>query len=255
MVMKARYLIIAVVGSVGILIGSAARISAQDFNYTARESHLIKHRDGWLRISQSGVEFNSKSGEDNRCWAYIDIELFEILSPRKIKIHTYSDRDFLPGTDLEFTYEIVNGQLSQQVRDFLRSRISRPLVTEVWKEPGTPEAVIPVKHLHRFGGCQGILRVYKDFLVFESTTEHDSRSWRWTDLQSIGKPGPYRFEVLTYEPETAGPKRSYNFELKELMPERIYDQIWARVYRPALPTDKRETIGKRPARTQPTGSQ
>jgi hypothetical protein len=253
--MKARCLVIAVVGLVGMLVGSAARVSAQEFNYRARESHLLGHRDGVLRISESVVEFNTKSGEDNRCWAYLDIELFEILSPRKIKIHTYRDREFLPGTDLEFTYEIVNGQLNHQVRDFLRCRITRPFVTEVWKEPGVPEAVIPVKHLHRFGGCQGFLRVYKDFLVFESTTEHDSRSWRWTDLQSIGKPGPYRFEVLTYEPETAGPKRSYNFELKELMPERIYDQIWARVYRPALPTYQRDTIGKRPARTQPSGNQ
>jgi len=93
-------------------------------------------------------------------------------------------------------------------------------------------AQIPVKHLHRLSGCQGILKVYADALVYEAQDGHDSRSWRWTDIRAVGRPDVDRFEVLTFEPQTGGPKRSFNFILKEPLPDRTYDLIWSRVFRP-----------------------
>jgi len=95
-----------------------------------------------------------------------------------------------------------------------------------------PLAQIPVKHLHHFNGCLGVLKVYSDRLVFEAQDGHDSRSWRWTDIRAVGRPDIDRFEVLTFEPQTGGPKRSFNFILKEPLPDKMYDLIWSRVFRP-----------------------
>ena len=132
------------------------------------------------------------------------------------------------------TFKIVEGEIDQKVSDFLRERIARPLVTSFTKDEtdNAPLAQIPVKHLHRLSGCQGVVRVYADRLVYEANDGHDSRSWRWTDIRGIGRPDIDRFEVLTFEPKTGGPKRSFNFILKEPLADQTYDFVWSRVYRP-----------------------
>jgi hypothetical protein len=166
-------------------------------------------------------------------WTYTDIKLFEILSPTRVRIWTYQNRKLLLGQEESLTFKIIDGHIDQQVSDFLRERITRPLVTSLTEEPeSAPLAQIPVKHLHRFSGCQGVLKVYADRLVYEALDGHDSRSWRWADIRAVGRPDIDRFEVLTFEPQIGGPKRSYNFILKESMPDRIYDLIWSRVFRP-----------------------
>lgn len=151
-----------------------------------------------------------------------------------MRIWTYQNRKLLLGQEENLTFKLVEGEIDQRVSDFLRERIARPLVTSLTKEESesTPLAQIPVKHLHRLSGCQGVLKVYTDRLVYEAQDGHDSRSWRWTDIRAVGRPDIDRFEVLTFEPQTAGPKRSYNFILKEPLPHKTYDLIWSRVFRP-----------------------
>jgi hypothetical protein len=61
---------------------------------------------------------------------------------------------------------------------------------------------------------------------------HDSRSWRWSDIRSVGRSDIYRFDVETFEPQLGASSRSFNFILKEQMADKIYDLIWSRVYRP-----------------------
>ncbi len=136
------------------------------------------------------------------------------------------------GRDERLTFEILEGKIDQKVSDFLRERIARPFATSLVEEQAAPLAEIPVKHSHRFGGCEGTLKVFADRLVYESQTGHDSRSWRWTDIRSISRPDIYRFDVETFEPQIGASSRSFNFILKEQMPDKTYDLIWSRVYRP-----------------------
>lgn len=77
-----------------------------------------------------------------------------------------------------------------------------------------------------------MLKVYADRLVYESQTGHDSRSWRWTDIRSVGRSDIYRFDVETFEPQIGASSRSFDFILKEQMPDKTYDLIWSRVFRP-----------------------
>jgi hypothetical protein len=209
-------------------------VTAQEFTYKVQQDLFKGHRDGDLIISTNGVEYRSKKAKDSRVWTYTDIKLFEILSPTRVRIWTYQNRKLLLGQEESLTFKIIDGQIDQQVSDFLRVRITRPLVTSFTKEEteSAPLAQIPVKHLHRWSGCQGFLKVYADRLVYEAQDGHDSRSWRWTDIRAVGRPDIDRFEVLTFEPQTGGPKRSFNFILKEPLPDKTYDLIWSHVFRP-----------------------
>ena len=231
--MKLKYFTVCAIVSACFVFLLALQVNAQEFTYKVQQDRFKGHRDGELIISGNGVEYRAKKEKDSRVWTYTDIKLFEILSPTRVRIWTYQNRKLLLGQEESLTFKIIDGQIDQQVSDFLRERISRPLVTSFTKESeSTPLAQIPVKHLHRFNGCQGILKVYADRLVYEAQDGHDSRSWRWTDIRAVGRPDIDRFEVLTFEPQMGGPKRSYNFILKEPLAEKTYDLIWSRVFRP-----------------------
>ena len=232
--MKLKYFTVCAIVSACVVFLLALQVNAQEFTYKVQQDLFKGHRDGELIISANGVEYRAKKEKDSRVWTYADIKLFEILSPTRVHIWTYPNRKLLLGQEESLTFKIIDGEIDQKVSDFLRERIARPLVTSLTKEEteSAPLAQIPVKHLHRWSGCQGILKVYADGLVYEAQDGHDSRSWRWTDIRAVGRPDIDRFEVLTFEPQTGGPKRSFNFILKELMPDRTYDLIWSRVFRP-----------------------
>jgi len=215
-----------------LLLTLTQSVWAQEFTYKVQQDRLIGHRDGELIISTRGIEYRAKKEKDSRMWTYTDIKLLEILSPTRMRVWTYQNRKLLLGQEESLTFKIIDGQIDQTVSDFLRQHIARPLVTSFTSEDGEPLAQIAVKHLGILSGSQGTLKVYSDRLVYEAQDGHDSRSWRWADIRAVGRPDIDRFEVLTFEPQSGGPKRSYNFILKEPLADKTYDFIWSRVYRP-----------------------
>ena len=226
--MKAKFVYVS-----ALLVLIVTTVAAQEFKYTVELDRTIGHRDGELIITDKGVEYRAKREKESRTWNYDDIKLFEILSPTRLRIQTYRDRKLYLGKDESVTFKIAEGQLDHNISNFLRERTTRPFVTTfVDQSERTSIAEIPVKHSHRFGGCEGILKVYSDKLEYEAKTGHNSRSWRWIDIRSVGRSDLYRFEVETFEPEIGASSRSFNFILKERMADEIYELIWGRVYRP-----------------------
>lgn len=238
--------ICAALAGAALVLMLALQVHAQEFSYKVQQDRTIGHRDGELVINESGIEYRAaKREKENRSWSYKDdIKLLEILSSTKIRIWTYKDRKLFLGKNENLTFKIVDGQLDQSVSDFLRERLSRPFVTSFLEGTRTALAEIAVKHSHRFGGCEGTLQIYPDRLIYESQTGHDSRSWRWSDIRSVGRSDRYHFDVETFEPQTGASSRSFNFVLKEQMPEKTYDLIWNHVYRPT-PLIRAATIGER----------
>lgn len=229
--MKTRFVQLSAIAALLLLVVTTA--AAQEFKYKVELDRLIGHRDGELLITDNGVEYHAKRENESRSWTYADIKLIEILSRTRLRLQTYKDRKLYLGTDESLTFKIIEGELNHAVSDFLRGRTTRPFVTSLVEEnQQTSIAEIPVKHSHRFGGCEGVLKVYSDKLEYESKTGHNSRSWRWIDIRSVGRSDIYRFEVETFEPQIGVSSRSFNFVLKERMSDEIYDLIWGRVYRP-----------------------
>jgi len=212
--------------------------SAQEFSYKVREDRLVGGRDGRLVLKADGVEYRSADGEHGGKWAYRDVKTLELLSKTRIRVHTYEDTKLF-GANRVLTLDLLEGEITDEVSEFLRARLPRPLVTAFAGEAGREIAALSVKHRHRFGGCEGTLRVYEGRLVYESEADGNSRSWLWTDLRTVGRPDPYRLELLTYEPEL-GQGRSFVFSVKEAVSDDVYDAIWRRVYRPR-PLVKAET--------------
>ena len=229
-----KYFNCCVIASVCLTVFLGFQVNAQEFRYEVEQDRTIGHRDGELIISENGIEYHArKRANENRQWTYRgDIKVLEILSPTKIRIWTYKDRGALLGKDESLTFKLVDAELDQKVSDFLRERLPRGFVTSFVEEYGTLLAKIPVKHSHRLGGCEGLLKVYPDRLIYDSETGHDSRSWRWTDIRSVGRPDIYRLDIETFEPQFGASSRSFNLTLKEQMPDRIYDLVWSQIYRP-----------------------
>lgn len=204
---------------------------AQEYTFTVRHGRMLGDRDGTLTLTAERVEYRSKDGEHGGSWTYRDIQRLEVLSKTRIRITTYEDNKFF-GMDRVFTLEIVGGELTSEVSDFLRSRMPKPFITWFTDREGQPIAELAVKHHHRFGGCQGTIAVYDDRLVFVSDSGKGSRTWLWSDLRGVSRPDPFRLELATWERESGGPK-AYTFAVKEAMPDAAYEAIWERIYRPA----------------------
>ena len=228
--MKTRFVQLSAIAALVLVI--VTTVAAQEFRYKVELDRMIGHRDGELIITDNGVEYHAKRERESRTWIYTDIRLFEILSPIRLRIQTYKDRKLYLGADESVTFKIIDGQLDHAVSDFLRGHTTRPFVTSFVENEQPSIAEIPVKHSHRFGRCEGVLKVFADKLEYESKTDHNSRSWRWVDIRSVGRSDIYRFEVETFEPQIGASSRTFNFVLKERMPDEIYELIWVRVYRP-----------------------
>jgi hypothetical protein len=210
---------------------ATAAAASPEYTYRVRQDRAVGGRDGKLTLTEAKVEYRSDDGEHGGAWSYRDIQRIEVLSPTRIRITTYEDTKWF-GKDRAFTLDIVGGELTREVSDFLRARSPRPFVTSFVDREGAPIAEIGVKHNHRLGGCQGVVAVYDDHLVFEASDKDDSRTWLWADITGVSRPDAYRLELATRERQF-GTARTFTFTLKEPISDAVYGAIWERVYRPA----------------------
>ena len=209
--------------------------SAQEFTFPVEHDHTFRSCRGDLIINGAGVEYRTTDKDHARSWTYTDIKMIKLVTPTEIKVLTYERRRLKLGLDETFQFKVLTGELSRNLNDFLLERFSRPLATSFVKTEEKAHYAFPVRHRHTFGGDQGTLKIYADGVAYDSVRAKSSRRWRWTDVQSISRAGPYQFAVTTYEPRLGGPTKTYNFDLKERMDDAVYDYLWTRLYRPTLP--------------------
>jgi hypothetical protein len=216
-----------------LILGGLA--SAQEFKLSVEHNHTFKSCKGDLIINGEGVEYRTTHKDHARRWTYTDIKLITLVSPRDIHVLTYESRRLMLGRDETFQFKVLTGEVSKDVSNFLLTRVDRPLATSFAKSKEKPQYAIPVRHRQSFGGDQGTLKIYADGVAYDSVRTKSSRRWRWTDIQSISRMGPYQFAITTYEPKFGGPTETYNFDLKERMDDTVYDFVWSRIYKPTLP--------------------
>ena len=198
-----------------ILVGAALASAAQ---FTVRHEHLRKGCAGAMTVDANGVSFTGAKKHAWK-WKYEDIQELT-LAPESICILTYKDSKLRLGADrgYRFTGKIPAGELYA----LLRERMDQRFVAALAEVSGAAAVSLPVKHLRPIVGSEGTLAFGADAIVYSTTAKDESRTWRYSDIETISSSGPFQLTITTLE-------KGFNFQLKQPITEATYNQLWLQI--------------------------
>lgn len=187
---------------------------------------------GTLTFTADGIAFQAADAKKSRRWPYRELKQIRIVAPRKIAFDTFEDRALWRfGADRTITFDVSAGTIDSGLVAFLFERVARPIATAVMPAGlGEPEVSVAAKHLRARKGTHGSLVIYAAGLAYAAQDATASRFWRFRDIRSIQRTGPYGLLIDVFE---HGRVRAFAFELKEPMPAVVFDRVWDRVNPPA----------------------
>lgn len=203
----------------------AGFLHADSFEVRVKHDHFWKSCEGRLLANQQEIRYEAADGKHSRSWSYIDIQKVDLISPTRIEIKTFRSSSWKKlEQDEVFGFSLLEGQLTIENQEFLRSKLSRPMVARLAEKKDMGAASLPVRHRHRLGGCEGELRIETERVVY--TTEHagDSRVWQLGEIETIGASDPYHFRLTSYN-------ETFTFDLKSPLDLTIYESLWKKVYK------------------------
>jgi len=135
------------------------------------------------------------------------------------------------GADREYQFDLAGDKTFADAFQFLKGRLDQRLVAAISDHLSSILWVIPVEHLLRFGGDEGVLQVGLDSIVYTSADETHSRTWRYQDIDSISSSGPFQLTITTFERAKThyGNLKGFNFELKQRLEDARYNELWLRL--------------------------
>jgi hypothetical protein len=135
------------------------------------------------------------------------------------------------GVDREYEFDLVADKTFEDAYQLLKGRLDQRLVAAIPDHLSNILWEVPVKHLLRFGGDEGVLQVGMDLLVYKSANTAESRSWRYEDIDNISSSGPFDLTITTFERAKThyGNLKGFNFELKQRLEEGRYNELWLRL--------------------------
>jgi hypothetical protein len=171
---------------------------------------------GTFVIDSEGVEF--RSAKFSGRWSFLDIHTFD-LSGRDFTVITYGSRRWHEPGDQRFHFTLAEA-IPPSVAAIVQDRVARP-ARDGAPDPAAPAiAEIPARH---GASSNGMLRVRNSGIDYVSENGHDSRSWRWQDIQTIANSDPYSFRVTAY-------REIAEFQLKRPLPRELFDEMWDKLY-------------------------
>ena len=195
------------------LILAAALASATQF--AVRHEHLRKGCAGVMTVDENGVSFTG-ARKHAWSWKYEDIQELR-LSPESIYILTYKDSKLRLGEDRAYTF---TGKIpAEELYALLKDRMDQRFVAAVGQAIGLPSWSLPVKHLRPVVGSEGTLEFGADAIVYSTPARGESRTWRYSDIDSIGSSGEFQLTITTLE-------KDFNFQLKQPITDGRYNQLW-----------------------------
>ncbi|HWB83065.1 MAG TPA: hypothetical protein VG675_02915 [Bryobacteraceae bacterium] len=203
-----------------VMSGSADLGAGELWRTTGRWHRFLKEAiPGTLLIEQDAVEFRSEKFK--RRWAYIDIRTVD-LSRHEITLMSYENRPWHEPGERRYHFsfttpipEAVAAQLTVRVRKPVRSRV--PVATD------TAILTIPAHLGGFFGGSNGALRLKDTGIDYLAEHSRDSRSWRWTDIQTIANPDALHLRITAY-------RGILEFDLKQPLPRTVFERLWDHLY-------------------------
>jgi hypothetical protein len=211
--------------SVLLLFMTGALLRADSLEYNVKHDHALRSCQGKLTMGDQEIRYEASDGKHSQAWSYIDIQKLDVVSPTQVILKTFESASWKKfGKDKTFEFSLTEGQFTRADQEFLRSKLSRPIIARLTDPKEKTSSAFPVRHRHRLGGCEGHLQVEEDRLVYSSDRSNDNRIWKLSEIETIGSPDPYHFRVTTYN-------ETFTFDLKSPLDSKIYDALWKRIYR------------------------
>ena len=188
---------------------------------------------GKIQIGEKAITYEASKKDESRTWAFADIQHLDRISSKEFVILTYEDRRLTLGRDRQFHFVITEGDLDDALFHTITARLGKPVTDRVVPAQVAGEYSVPVKHLHTFGGCEGVLNFTRDTIYYVTDHREDAREWKLgRDVQSVWSADPYQLEIHTYDNNRREFSRTrvYNFRLKEALNEDFYRNLKLEIY-------------------------
>ena len=198
------------------LVLAATLASATQFK--VRHEHLRQGCAGVMTVDENGVSFTGAK-KHAWSWKYQDIQQLR-LAPESIYILTYKDSRLRLGKDREYNF---TGKIpAEELYPLLKDRMDQRFVAAVGQAIGLPTWSLPAKHLRPITGSEGTLSFTADAIVYSTPTQAESRTWRYSDIDTIASSGPFQLTITTLE-------KAFNFQLKQPITEARYNDLWLQI--------------------------
>lgn len=194
--------------------------TAASWQSPARLRHVLTKTRGTLVINNEGVQFIPKKGSPLH-WSYVEVQSFH-LSAHWLDLETYQNRSWHLSGDRAFHFTLSNAVPPAVASTFAR-RVQKPVKNGRPEPNASGFASIPARHRTLGGGTNGVLRFRNQGIDYVTVRGRGSRSWRWSDIQSMANPDPYHFRLQGY-------RETFEFELKQPMSRKLFDRLWDEVY-------------------------
>ena len=199
-----------------------------------QQKPLWRDAPGEIEITRDGIRYTAKDKDESRDWTWLDIQYFDRMSSTEFVILTYEDQKSRLGQDRQYRFKITDGELTDQMLATVTRGLRRPLTNRVVPKTVNSTYSIPVKHLHAFGGCEGVLEFTRDAIYYKTDNEKDAREWKLDrDIESVWSSDPYKLEIYAYDNNRREFSRSkvFRFDLKEKLDPDFYRSLKLKLYR------------------------
>lgn len=191
----------------------------------ARLHQGLKKIPGTLTVDGQGVRFTpdaEKAQRWARRWPFVEIQTFDLLTPRRLVVTGYQNRGWRQYGDRRFRFDLAT-PVPPEVAAALAGRVAKPARNGDPSPQASTFTTLPARHHTRTGGSNGTLRFRDGGIDYVTRTPGESRSWRWADVQTLANPDPYHLRV-------AGYRETYEFALKRPLAPQLFDRLWDYVY-------------------------
>ena len=185
---------------------------------------------GELTIGQEGIEYLPlKKKNHRRYWKWEDIQSFDRKSEGQFSLLTYEDLKWRFGQDRFFDFKVLppSEPLSGAAFGLIAERLGKPVTDRMGREIES-QVQLAAKHLHSWGGCQGVLRIGPQWIVYQTDHPGHARSWkRSRDVESVWSADRFHLELHTFEynQRSFESTRRFRFQLKQPLEQSFYEQL------------------------------
>ena len=215
-----------------VLLVAFRILTAQTFPAIHKRT-LWRDTRGELRFTADGLSFQAAKSKDSRVWKYSDIQHFDRINTKEFVLLTYESQWWKLGREKRYLFVITSGELGDGTFQDISQRLGKPVTNRVTPTRLRTAFLVPAKHLHTFGGCQGTSGFTGDGVYYITDDSRDARTWRLDrDVQSVFSTDPYRLEIQAYDDNRREFSRTrlYRFKLKEPLNPGLYRDLKLKLY-------------------------